>query len=417
MDRMDREKLELIAHECGVSSLRVISRTGRSLVLRGSFSLGPHAGKPCMLKIIKGSHSHLMYQDRLFERVMACQAIHVGEVPSSDPPARRPHRSGLPQIVRHAYVAFPDGEELVYELASWIPGITLDDYLLRVMPRGASTFPLDLRIVSLLADVVLGLSQVVAGGVLLHRDIRPSNILVSGLPDVTRDTVPLALPGSVESDDPLDLRVALIDFDTAWILDRSLSASGDDSAGMPAARSEAAPASMLPIEVRGASPALGTPGYTAPEGLSDTGADQLNERVDIYSLGVVAHEVLTGRWPYPVEEAGDMGLAFWREWLRPGARVGADVARAKPAAAGPFSISEELPDDVAALIASCLDLDPACRPTALEAAQAFDGFARDHAGESRRLRRPAFAATGRVGPTPVSAGAPTEASAKGRART
>lgn len=45
---------------------------------------------------------------------------------------------------------------------------------------------------------------------------------------------------------------------------------------------------------------IGTPGYIAPEQITGQGIDH---RADLYSLGVVAFEVLTGQLPYPAENA------------------------------------------------------------------------------------------------------------------
>ena len=55
----------------------------------------------------------------------------------------------------------------------------------------------------------------------------------------------------------------------------------------------------------------GTPAYMAPE--SVTGAvvpPGMHGRADVYSLAVMAYELLTGRLPYESEDAIEMMLAL-----------------------------------------------------------------------------------------------------------
>ncbi|MDX2000374.1 MAG: serine/threonine-protein kinase [Thermoanaerobaculia bacterium] len=100
----------------------------------------------------------------------------------------------------------------------------------------------------LLAQVAEGLHAAHRAG-LLHRDVKPSNILVERLPDG-------------------DLRPYVADFGIALALEAS------DS---------------------GAAPLAGTPGYMAPEQLRGDGP--VDRRADVYGLGATACELLTGRLP------------------------------------------------------------------------------------------------------------------------
>lgn len=87
---------------------------------------------------------------------------------------------------------------------------------------------------------------------------------------------------------------------------------------------------------------LGTPAYMAPEvtrgGLPDT-------RADLYSLGILLFELLTGRRPFA---AANMG-----EWLRQIAHEPVPDLRA---------IRPELPGELAAVVAALLQRDPTRRP-------------------------------------------------------
>ncbi|GAB7043673.1 MULTISPECIES: serine/threonine-protein kinase [Catenuloplanes] len=85
---------------------------------------------------------------------------------------------------------------------------------------------------------------------------------------------------------------------------------------------------------------FGTPAYVAPERLDGTPAQPAT---DVYSLGVLLYETVTGRVPYPAETWDDLTEAL--------------AGTAAPPVDG-------LPDDVAAICLRCLDRDPRARPTA-----------------------------------------------------
>ncbi|MEK9506470.1 serine/threonine-protein kinase [Gaopeijia maritima] len=85
---------------------------------------------------------------------------------------------------------------------------------------------------------------------------------------------------------------------------------------------------------------LGTPGYAAPEQL--WGATSLDHRADLWAWGVLAWEVFTGELPPNPANPLDAGSTAYDEGL---------LAR-RP----------EVPEPVAAIVARCLQLEPARRP-------------------------------------------------------
>jgi hypothetical protein len=100
---------------------------------------------------------------------------------------------------------------------------------------------------------------------------------------------------------------------------------------------------------------LGTPHYMAPEQIEDP--DKPDPRSDIYSLGVVLFEMLTGQLPFAAQSLRQLITMILRE---PAPRV---------------SDSVEVPARLSKLIAACLSKKPAERPTTtsiLESLAALD---------------------------------------------
>lgn len=95
---------------------------------------------------------------------------------------------------------------------------------------------------------------------------------------------------------------------------------------------------------------FGTPPYVAPERLHGTTADPA---VDVYALGVLLFEMLTGRLPYPE-----------RTW------EAIEAARREGPPPTPEGVPG-LPSEVAELCRRCLSADPAQRPCARTVAEAL----------------------------------------------
>ena len=91
---------------------------------------------------------------------------------------------------------------------------------------------------------------------------------------------------------------------------------------------------------------LGTPEYIAPEQVR--GAEP-TDRIDVYALGVLMHEMLLGRPPFEAAEPMDV-LAM-------------KTAAAAPSVAG---ARVDIPERFAALVDACLQREPTQRPSARE---------------------------------------------------
>lgn len=138
-------------------------------------------------------------------------------------------------------IDFDVQDEIYYMVMDYIPGQTLRDYLDKqgTLSNGEA--------LSLLSQLVEALSYAHQQGA-VHRDIKPGNIMFA---------------------DESNSRPVLTDFGiTKMVDDHTLTQTG----------------SMV-----------GTPAYMSPEAVMGEGVDA---RADIYSLGVVLYEMVTGRTPY-----------------------------------------------------------------------------------------------------------------------
>jgi serine/threonine protein kinase/sugar lactone lactonase YvrE len=103
------------------------------------------------------------------------------------------------------------------------------------------------------------------------------------------------------------------------------------------AREISSPTSETVTEIGTAHGPVGTPGYMAPEQFT---CDALTPATDIYALGVVLYELVTGKHPFPSSTA-----------------IGSAVQRGRRISL-PSSIQPELPRNCDEIISKCLEFDP-----------------------------------------------------------
>jgi eukaryotic-like serine/threonine-protein kinase len=182
------------------------------------------------------------------------------------------------------------GRFLSYVVMELVEGDTVAQLIARDGALGTD------RTARILTDTAAGLAAAERRG-LVHRDIKPANLLV------TREG-----------------RVKIADFGIAR------AANG--------------------VTITRAGTMVGTATYVSPEQVQ---GDPATSASDVYSLGIVAHECLTGLPPFRAD--GEIATAM--------ARVGAP----------PPVLPSSVPEWLSSLVAAMLDPDPARRPSAADVAR------------------------------------------------
>jgi serine/threonine-protein kinase len=151
---------------------------------------------------------------------------------------------------------------------------------------------------------------------IVHRDIKPDNIIL------------------LDSNDGAD-HVKILDFGIAKVLDMAIDTNS------------------LEQRLTNVGAVIGTPHYMAPEQCQGEEADA---RSDIYSLGVVLYELLTGVAPFLAKTPTGVAIKHVTEKPRP-----------------PREINPSITESVERVVLHALEKDPNARPqTALELAREFE---------------------------------------------
>ena len=212
--------------------------------------------------------------------------------------ARVVGRLSHPSIITLHDMGFDEPTQTPYLVMEFLEGQPLD----KILDRGSIPLP---RACAMVAEIACALGAAHRKGV-IHGDVKPANVLVTD-----------------------DGRIKLMDFGMARL------ASHDS----------------------GATPLLGTPAYWCPEQIVGKPQDA---RSDLFSLGVVLYEMVTGRRPF---DADSLQAICGR------------VLSSTPLP--PSQANRSLPPAFDSMIARCLAKDPAARyQTAESLAEELYPFAR-----------------------------------------
>jgi TolB-like protein len=166
---------------------------------------------------------------------------------------------------------------------------------------------------------------------IVHRDLKPANVMVT-----------------------TDGRVKVLDFGLAKDV------SGGETGG----------ATLSAAGLTQAGVVMGTPAYMSPEQIAGR---EVDHRTDIFSLGVVLHEMVTGRRPFEGTSLAELASA---------------VLRDTPVSIG--DVRADLPSDLVRITRRCLEKDPRHRvQTARDVSNEFRDLARETPQKVSSLTPPA----------------------------
>lgn len=218
-------------------------------LIDGRFRVDGHLATGGMGEVYRAEHVHL-------KRAVALKVLRRSLLADPESWTRFEREAQLVSRLENAHIVrvfdFGRTEEGQLFLAmEYVDGETLDMRLGRgpLEPRAA---------VEILTQVLEGLGEAHALGV-VHRDLKPANIILGRKRDGGE-------------------RAKILDFGIARLSDKATGAS----------------TRLTQLGV-----VVGTPAYLAPE---QALADELDHRTDIYAMGCVAYELLTGRPPFVASE-------------------------------------------------------------------------------------------------------------------
>ncbi len=221
-------------------------------------------GRYKILRLIGKGGMGVVYEaaDEEIHRRAAIKVLHAQYSANAEMAARFLNEARAVNIIQHPSLVsafefgkLPDGS--AYMVMEYLDGETLRQRLQRQGSLGADAIRIARQIASAL--VAAHSKHIV------HRDLKPANIMIVPDPDMVGGE-----------------RVKVLDFGIAKLADSGTS-------GQPSTRTGAL---------------LGSPGYMSPEQCRNV--SNVDERSDVYALGVILYEMLAGQPPFVAESDAEI---------------------------------------------------------------------------------------------------------------
>jgi len=260
----------------------------------GNYVVRDKIGEGGMGVVFRAEHPHI-------NRRVAIKVLHPGADRNPEVVHRFFNEARAATEIRNEHIVevldfgtLPEG--MPYLVMEWLDGESLGSLL-----RSARKLPLA-QAAMIMSGIARALRAAHGKGV-VHRDLKPDNVFL-----VRRDGEP-------------DL-VKVLDFGIAKLL-----------------------ATGMPVQYQTQTGAIiGTPAYMSPE--QCRGAKEIDHRTDVYALGVIGYQMLTGRLPFAADALGELLLKHLTETPPP-----AD------------SIEPSVPAPVSQMLARALEKEPEKRPS------------------------------------------------------
>jgi len=209
-----------------------------------------------MAEVYLGMHTTL-------QRPVAVKLLRHPYLDEPDLLARFQREARVVAMLRHPNIVqvfdFDTYEGQPFLVMEYVPGMPLSNYLHDLHERSqVMEYPMVSRLVAIIAHAL----QYAHENGVIHRDVKPGNILLNSRSQPVEAGKPL----------PLDVQPFLTDFGLVRIVDAASHTRTGEIAGTPAY--------MSPEQARG---------------------DPTDSRTDIYSLGIVLYELLAGRVPFEAD--------------------------------------------------------------------------------------------------------------------
>ena len=243
------------------SKLRVVSELQRGMELRGKYRIEEKIGEGGMATVYRAAHLH-------FKEDLAIKVVSSALTANQDFLNRFKREAVITRKLRHPNAVRLDDFDFTEDGRPFIAMEYVRGKSLRQVLQENGSLPVA-RAFNIARQVALALGAAHDLGI-VHRDIKPDNIVL----------VPQADGSEV---------VKVLDFGIAKVADENL----DGAAGYK-------PTSTGMV--------LGTPHYLSPEQAKGKKSSMIDGRADLYALGVMLYEMITGELPFKSDTAIEMLL-------------------------------------------------------------------------------------------------------------